>query len=822
MARTEDTQTQDERIDDIDVAIEMQNSYVDYALSVVHSRALPDARDGLKPVQRRIIYQMSEMGLLPARGHVKSSRVIGEVMGKLHPHGDAAIYDALVRMASTDIMRVPLIDGHGNFGSLDDGPAAPRYTEARLAEPALLMAEDLDEDVVEMVPNYDAQLLQPAVLPAAYPNLIVNGGSGIAVGMATNLAPHNPGEAIAAARHLLEHPNATLDEIMSFLPGPDLPSGGSILGLDGIRDAYATGRGSFTMRARTSIGPVSARKSGITVTELPYMVGPEQVMEKIKDAVTAKRIVGISAANDYTDRKNGLKLIIEVKTGFNPEAVLEQLYKYTPLETNFGINNVVLVGNQPQTLGIIPLLRVYLDHRIDVVTRRSRFRLAKAHDRLHLVEGLLIAILDIDEVISVIRTSDDTDTARTRLMGVFDLSRAQADHILELRLRRLTKFSQIELESERDALLARIAELTEILENPARLTAQVSAELAEAAAQLQTPRRTVLLEAAVAPRRGTAGPVEIADDPCLVILGANGRLLRTEPEAAERLAGRGYPTAVGAALPRPARRSGDAILAQLRTTARAEFLAITADGVAHRLGVVGLPMMPAASIQPAAGTRALDYIGVTDRSAQVVGIASVDSETPLGLGTRLGTVKRVAADWPDKPEFEVISLKPGDRIVAAFPAPETGELVFLTSDAQLLRYSASLVRAQGRAAGGMAGVGLQQAATVVGFAVVEDPDTALVVTVAASAGALDGTGSASAKVSPLAEFPAKGRATGGVRAHRFLKGEDALAQAWCGSGLPGALDAAARAVELPEFLGKRDGSGSPVVGAIASIGRIPG
>ena len=345
MARTDVVGLPDgERIEDVDVSEEMQGSFLEYAYSVIYSRALPDARDGLKPVQRRILYQMAEMGLRPDRGHVKSARVTGEVMGKLHPHGDGAIYDALVRMAQPFTMRVPLVDGHGNFGSLDDGPAAARYTEARLAEPSMAMTEGLGEDVVDFVPNYDNQIMQPGVLPAAFPNLLVNGASGIAVGMATNMAPHNLGEVVEAAKHLLMNPQATLEELMEFVPGPDLPSGGTIVGLSGVRDAYATGRGSFRTRAKVSVENLTPRKVGLVVTELPYLVGPERVIEKIKDGVQSKKLVGISDVNDLTDRNHGLRLVIGIKSGFNPTAVLEQLYKHTPLEDGFGINNVALVG----------------------------------------------------------------------------------------------------------------------------------------------------------------------------------------------------------------------------------------------------------------------------------------------------------------------------------------------------------------------------------------------------------------------------------------------------------------------------------------------
>src|SRR5262245_10532876 len=426
--RTPPPEDFEERIVDTDVASEMQGSFLEYAYSVIYSRALPDARDGLKPVHRRILYQMAEMGLRPDRGHVKSARVVGEVMGKLHPHGDGAIYDALVRMAQPFAMRLPTVDGHGNFGSLDDGPAAMRYTECRPAEAAMLMTRGLEEEVVEFGPNYDNRELEPRVLPAAFPNLLVNGASGIAVGMATNMPPHNLREVVAAARHLVAHPDATLDDLMRFVPGPDLPTGGKIVGLDGIRDAYETGRGSFRMRATARVESVTPRRKGIVVTELPYQVGPEKVVERIKTLVQTKKLQGIADIKDLTDRAKGMRLVIEVKNGFRPEALLEQLYKLTPMEDSFGINAVALVDGQPRTLGLKQMLEVFLEHRYDVVRRRSLFRRRKAEDRLHLVEGLLIAILDIDEVIQLIRSSDNADQARQRLIQVFDLTEVQANY----------------------------------------------------------------------------------------------------------------------------------------------------------------------------------------------------------------------------------------------------------------------------------------------------------------------------------------------------------------------------------------------------------
>src|SRR6516165_4077373 len=397
----------EENIVDIDVTEEMRGSYLEYAYSVIYQRALPDARDGLKPVHRRILYQMAEMGLRPDRPHVKCARVVGDVMGRLHPHGDGAIYDALVRMAQPWAMRLPLVDGHGNFGSPDDGPAAYRYTEARLAQAALEMTSSLDEDTVDFVDNYDGSQTQPEVLPAAFPNLLVNGAAGIAVGMATNMAPHNLGEVIAAARHLISNPDADLETLMRFVPGPDLPTGGKIVGLSGIREAYETGRGIFRTRATGRIEKLTPRRTGIVVTELPYNVGPEKVITRIKDLVGAKKLAGISDLKDLTDRQRGLHLVIEIRSGFHPEAVLEELYRLTPMEETFGINNVALVDGQPKVLGLRDLLQIYVDHRIEVVRRRSEYRRRRREDRLHLVDGLVIALLNIDEVIEVIRGSDN-------------------------------------------------------------------------------------------------------------------------------------------------------------------------------------------------------------------------------------------------------------------------------------------------------------------------------------------------------------------------------------------------------------------------------
>lgn len=483
-----------ERIIDIDVSEEMRESFLEYAYSVIYARALPDARDGLKPVQRRILFQMNEMGLRPDRGHVKSARVVGEVMGKLHPHGDSAIYDALVRMAQPFSLRLPLIDGQGNFGSLDDGPAAMRYTECRLTAAALSMTDSLDEDVVDFRANYDGREVEPSVLPAAFPNLLVNGASGIAVGMATNMPPHNLGEVIDALRHYIENPKASLDELMKFIPGPDLPSGGEILDLANIREAYLTGRGTFKLRAKASIETVTARKKGIVITELPFNVGAERVIDRIKSLVESKKLKGISRVIDLTDGEKGLRLVIEVKSSHEPEELLDELYRLTPMEESFSINSVALVDGRPRTLGLAELLQVYLKHRLLVVTRRSEFRLGKAKDRLHLVDGLLLAIVDIDKVIKIIRGSEDAQIAREKLIKTFKLSEIQANYILDMPLRRLTKTSKIELEAEQSELNKTIADLKAILASDKKLKKIVSDELKEIGDKFATARRTKLID----------------------------------------------------------------------------------------------------------------------------------------------------------------------------------------------------------------------------------------------------------------------------------------------------------------------------------------
>jgi DNA gyrase subunit A len=795
-----------ERIVDIDVSSEMQTSFLEYAYSVIYSRALPDARDGLKPVQRRILYSMEEMGVRPDRSHVKCARVVGQVMGQYHPHGDTAIYDALVRLAQPWSVRLPLIDGHGNFGSLDDGPAAMRYTECRMATAAAAMTDGLDEDTVDFKPNYDGKDVEPTVLPAAFPNLLVNGATGIAVGMATNCPPHNLVEVVQALRHLIKHPEADIDELMRFVPGPDLPSGGKIIGLDGIRDAYHTGKGSFRMRATARIEQVHPRRKGIVITELPYLIGPERVIEQIKNLVNARKLQGIADVKDLSDRANGTRLVIEIKSGFNPDAILEQLYKLTKIEDNYAINAVALVDGQPRTLTLRDLLTVYLGHRYDVTRRRTDFARRKAQERLHLVEGLLVAILDIDDVIAIIRGSDDTAQARSRLMEVFELSETQTNYILEMPLRRLTRFSRIELETERGKLETTIAELTEILENPEQLRTLVSNQLAEIAQQHGTPRRTILLAASGVATTAATAPLEVADDPCWVLLSSAGLLART-----------------ASAQPIPsvgARANHDVMVSKIIATARGSCGLITSAGRLIKISALDLPTVPSTAHAPnlQGGTHVSELVTL-DAGEKVLCLTTLaDDSLGLALGTARGVVKRVNPEILGKDSWEVIRLEAGDRVVGAVElTAAAAELVFVTNDAQLLHFPATAVRPQGRSGGGMAGIKLGIGASVVYFGAVSAMEV-VVATVSGTSRALPGTDAGSVKVTGFEHYPAKGRATGGVRCHRFLKGEDAVLLAWVGPAPAIASAPSGSPVPLPAADARRDGSGIPSSQPIAAIG----
>jgi DNA gyrase subunit A len=595
---------------------------------------------------------------------------------------------------------------------------------------------------------------------------------------------------------------------MRFIPGPDLPTGGKIIGLDGIRDAYETGRGSFRMRATTRVETVGRRK-GIVVTELPYAVGLEKIVERIKVLVQGKKLQGISDVKDLTDMANGTRLVIEVKNGFVPEAILEQLYKLTPMEESFGINNVCLVDGQPRTLGLKELLEVFLGHRYDVVRRRSEFRRDKKAERLHLVDGLLIALLDIDEVIQVIRGSDDAAAARERLMGIFDLSEAQASYILEMQLRRLTRFSRIELEKEQETLRREIEELEAILADEQLLKKVVSDELAEVAKTFGTPRRTVLLESAGTTVTPAATPLEVADDPCFALLSSSGLLARTS--SAE-------PVGEGGS-----RANHDVVVSAVPTSARGEVGLVTSRGRLLKLSVLDLPVLPASANDPnLQGGYPLSELVPLDPGERAMALSRLTTDGPgLALGTRNGVVKRVNPEVLGKDEWEVIRLDEGDEVVGAAELATGDEtLCFITSDAQLLHFGAGTVRPQGRSGGGIAGIRVSTGERVMWFGVLSGNPSGgdrVVVTASGSSTALPGTEPGAVKVTPFAEYPGKGRATGGVRCHRFLKGEDTLVTAWAGDAPARAAAASGAPVDLPDATGRRDGSGTPGSQPIAAV-----
>lgn len=861
---------------------EMSKSFLEYAYSVIYARALPDARDGMKPVQRRIVYQMGNMNLTPEHAYMKSARVVGEVMGKLHPHGDSAIYEAMVRLAQPFSLRLPLVDGHGNFGSLDDGPAASRYTEARLAPAALGMNADINEDTVDFAPNYDNKLKEPTVLPSAIPNLLVNGASGIAVGMATNMATHNLGEVVAAAKYVMKHPNATLDDLMQIVPGPDWPGGGIIIGRSGIREAYETGRGAFTTRSKTHIENVTARKKAIIVTELPFMVGPERVLERISQGIKARKLDGISGAIDLTDRHNGTRIVIEIKTGFDPNAVLAQLFKHTPLQESFTINNVALVDGRPHTMGLRELLDVWILHRRTVIRRRSEFRLNKAKERLHLVEGLLLAMLDIDEVIQVIRSSEDAETAKSKLISVFDLDEIQAQYILDLRLRRLTKMSRIELEGEKNDLLQKIDELNEILSSASQLDKVVIAEMDYAVKQWDTPRRTILLDeqedgsftpvctknskevnsdsamdaviaanqltnaqadvaaAASAARKSgdtdaTSAALQLSDEPCAVALSTSGLIARTSVETFNR-----WQSHSSNIFDTPC-------LNVFTTTTRATYALITSAGrlvIAH---VADLPHLNQGdenvSESLSNGVKASELLTSTqstdpirgEKVVSAIALSESDSKTPLAIGTKNGVVKRWNFESPTTMDsWSIIDLKDNDSVINAALANDEDRLVFISSDSSLLTFDAKQVRAQGRSSAGMAGIRLNEGCTVSAFAVVAKNDVewnyeegenglfsasgSVVFTLAGDSDALAGTENGAAKITPLEMYPTKGRGTGGVRSQRFLKGQNTILAAYVGNYPLYATTQRGANVELPKPDMRRDASGTELVSPIAHIG----
>jgi DNA gyrase subunit A len=749
----------DQRIIDVSVVEEMETSFLAYALSVITARALPDARDGLKPVQRRILFSLWSQHIHPTGPYKKSARVVGDTMARYHPHGDSSIYLSLCNLATGFSMRLPLVDPHGNFGSLDDSPAASRYTECRLAISGMEMISSIDEDTVDFAANYDGTEREPVVLPAAFPNLLVNGSIGVAVGMTTSIPPHNLAEVAAAAKALLENRRMNIDELLQIVPGPDFPAGGEIVDRSEVIEAYKTGKGAFKVRARARVVDLENRRRGIEVTELPYMVGPEKVIARVRQLLAEKKLDGIASAVDLTDRSSKLRLVFEVKSGFDPNAVLAELYRSTPMEETFPVSLVALVGGRPKVCTLLDLLSVYLDHRLDVVRRRTEHRLARATARLHLVDGLLVALSRIDEVIAIIRSSTDTATARQRLTATLALSDDQTAHILEMPLRRLTSLEVQRLEDEARTLRATITSLNAILRSPKKLAALVATELDATVAAFATERRTALsVSHTVQP--SPAGGLELADTETLVGLTPTGEVAQVVDPL-----GRSRPN------------KNDRFVQLIATSTRAQLLVLTADGVCHPLAVEELPV--AAKGSP--GRPVGDYI-----DADTHPVALLVPDTTVAVATRAGVVKRTVAEARRSPS-SIIRLDDGDMVVGAGPAGDDADLVFVTRNGQVLRTEASNVRPQGRTAGGMAGIRLSDD-EVVAFAVVDRSTSADVVVVTDAGGV---------KVTAVDEFPHKGRATAGVRVVRFRSDEAALVAASVGADLAG-FDGRSTFVPLPE------------------------
>lgn len=775
------TPARDAQVLDTSVVDELRTSFLSYALSVIVARALPDARDGLKPVHRRILFSLHQQNIKPSSPYKKSSRVVGDTMGKYHPHGDSAIYEALVRLAQDFSMRLPLVDPHGNFGSLDDSAAASRYTECRLAESGLSLLDGLDEDTVDFQDNYDGTEREPSVLPCAFPNLLVNGSTGVAVGMATNIPPHNLAEVAAAARHLLANPNATVDDLCEFVQAPDFPTGGEIVDLSQMREMYRTGKGAIQVRARAEIVDLPNRRKGIEVTELPYLVGPEKVIARVRELIGDKRLTGISDARDFSDRRTGLRLVFEIKSGFDPEAVLAELYRLTPMEESFAASFVALINHRPRVCSLKDLLAAYVDHRLEVVRRRSEYRLDRARRRAHLVEGLLVALNAIDEVVALIRSSKDTDTARTKLMHRFQFSQEQATHILEMPLRRLTSLETGKLKDEMRELKKTISALSKLLASKKLLAAQVSTEIEHVATQFSSSRRTALAPTRTLRTPDPTATLEIADTPCVVGLTVEGALVRLAAEPPARTARQ------------------DRFHYLVPATTRGELLAVARSGTLRRIDVLEIP-------EQVRGTKGVLAHEVLDlpRADEIVGL--IPPTSGLLLVTDLGVVKRLMPD-PGKSGVSLITLADGDSVVAAVPCADSDMVSIVTSDGQFLRFSAEKVRPQGRTAAGMLGIRLGAEARVVAAAALS-PDSDAYLSLATDSGAY--------KRTPVAEYPTKGRATSGVRCVRFLSTESSVLTAAFGSDVVPLNSRLDPAGALPPPA-RRDGSATRLDHPVAAL-----
>jgi len=736
---------QDKNLVNVNLTKEMKTSFIDYAMSVIVSRALPDVRDGLKPVHRRILYGMNELGVTPDKPHKKSARITGDVMGKYHPHGDSSIYEAMVRMAQWWSYRYMLVDGHGNFGSMDgDGAAAQRYTEARMSKIALEMLRDINKNTVDFVDNYDANEREPVVLPARFPNLLVNGATGIAVGMATNIPPHNLGETIDAVKLVMDNPEVTTKDLMEVLPGPDFPTGALVMGRSGIHKAYETGKGSIVLRSRTEIEETKTGRERIVVTEFPYMVNKTKVHEHIVRLVQEKRIDGITAVRDESNRE-GVRFVIEVRRDASANVILNNLFKMTQMQTSFGFNMLAIQNGVPKILSLRQILDAYIEHQKEVVTRRTQFDKEKAEARAHILEGLLIALDHIDEVIRIIRASETDEEAQAELMSKFKLSERQSQAILDMRLRRLTGLERDKIQSEYDELIALIADLADILAKPERVAQIIKEELDEVKRKFGDKRRTELMVGEVLTLEDED---LIEESDVLITLSNKGYIKRLDQDefTAQKRGGRGVQgTGV---------KDDDFVRELVSTSTHDHLFFFTNKGRVYRLKGYEIPEYG----RTAKGLPVVNLLKL-DEGESIQTIINVESERSddayLFFTTRAGIVKRTSVK-----EFanirqnglKALNLKDEDELINVLLTQEDTDIIIGTKLGYAVRFNQSLVRSMSRSATGVKGVNLREGDAVVGARVITDQDEVLIITE-------KGYG----KRTVATEYPTKGRAGKGMK-----------------------------------------------------------
>jgi len=751
------------RIEDVQLEDEIQRSYLDYAMSVIVGRALPDVRDGLKPVHRRILWSMLEGGLRPDRPYRKSAWAVGEVVKKYHPHSLEAVYDSLVRMGQDFSLRHPLIDPHGNFGSIDgDPPGAMRYTEARLAQMAMEMLRDIEAETVDFVPNYDGYEQEPTILPSRFPNLLVNGSGGIAVGMATNIPPHNLGEVIDGVVHFIDNPESKPRDLMKFIKGPDFPTGATILGRDGIKDAYLTGRGSIKVRGVCTIEEGSSGRQRIVVTELPYQVNKARLAEKIAELVKSGRQKDVVDVKDHSSGREGMRLVIDLKRGANPQVVLNQLYKHTQLQDSFGVIMLALVDGVPRTLNLAEVIGHYVDHQVDVVTRRTRWQLRRAEERDHIVQGLLIALQNLDAVIRIIRGSQDAEEARGKLMKQFKLSEIQANHILDMPLRRLTRLAREELENEHKELLARIRHLKALLKDPKKIRGVIRDELLEIRKRFADPRRTQL--------KADEGELDVQDliaEEDVVITVSRAGYVKRQPVENFRRQGRGGKGIRGANL-----KEEDVVKDVFVTTTHNLLLFFTSRGKVYRVKVHDVPE----ASRTARGTYAANLPGVAitgdERVQAVIDLKEYAEGRYLLFATRRGMVKKTPLPEYDSPRtgLAAINLRSGDELIDVRLTDGKDDVFLVSRKGQTIRFKEGLVRPMGRQTAGVIGMRLDDDDEVIALGIASDGEEMISVT-------QQGYG----KRTTLKEYPVKGRGGKGVIGHTLTNRTGKLAGAFVGT-----------------------------------------